>query len=161
MGGIFREDIVPATTKAAPPADMQWRAKNISMQASKLASQAGPATKLVVVTARQGADDAAEWAKPWITKIRIWMAAGAARGSVLVQERVAPEVSTMLANAARKLDPPKEKSRRWPKVLAGMSMLAAGGAAAASAAIRNKQAATLTPIPMPPPQGSDTTAQPM
>ena len=76
------------------------------------------------------------------------MAAWAATGSVSVQETVAPKVSSMLATAARRLDPPRPRSRRWPKVFAGLTLLAAGGAAAAAMALRSRQRPT--PPPMPP-----------
>ena len=133
---------------AVPAADMQWRARKIAMQASKLADQARPMTKSAAMTARQGAGAAATWAVPRVGRVRAWMAVRAVRGSVSVQETVAPRVSAMLATAARKLDPPKPRSRRFPKVLAGTAMLAAGAAAAAAMAMRGRQRAM--PPPMPP-----------
>lgn len=146
-----------ATTKkqsAMSAADMQWRAKKIAVQASKLADQAAPATKKFAVTARRGAGGAADWARPRVGRVRAWMAVRAARGSVSVQERVAPRVSSMLAGVARKLDPPKGHQRRWPKLFAGLALLAAGGAAAASMAMRSRRG-TATPMPpRTPAQGS-------
>jgi hypothetical protein len=134
---------------AMPAADMQWRARKIAMQASKLADQAGPATKKVAVTARQQAGGAANWAKPRVGRVRAWMAVRASRGSMSVQDSLAPKVSAMLATAARKLDPPKPKSRRLPKVFAGTALLAAGAAAATAMAIRNRQRAMPPPVPKP------------
>lgn len=136
---------------AVPAADMQWRARKIAMQASKLADQARPMTKSAAMTARQGAGSAATWARPRVGRVRAWMAVRAARGSVSVQETVAPRVSAMFAMAARKLDPPKPRSRRFPKVLAGTAMLAAGAAAAAAMAMRTRQRAM---PPMPPARGA-------
>jgi hypothetical protein len=78
------------------------------------------------------------------------MAVKAARGSVSVQETVAPKVAAMLAATARKLDPPKSRSRHVPKMLAGIALLAAGAAAAAAMAMRNRQPSI--PPPMPPGQ---------
>ena len=78
-----------------------------------------------------------------------------------MQETVAPKVSAIMATAARKLDPPKPKSRRLPKVLAGIALLAAGAAAAAAMAIRNKRMmSTLPPTPMPSRTPSGTAGQP-
>jgi hypothetical protein len=131
-----------------PAADMQWRARRIAAQAAKLADQAAPMTKKAAMSARQSAGGAADWAKPRVGRVRAWMAVGAARGSVSVQETLAPRLSSMLATAARKLDPPKATSRRWPKVLAGTALLAAGGAAAAAMALRSRSGAM--PLPMPP-----------
>lgn len=143
--------------QAIVPADMQRRARRIATQASKLADQARPMTKAAsanakrgAVTAKRGAGSAAVWARPHVARARSWMAVRAARGSVAVQDTVAPKVSAMMASAARKLDPPKRRSRRLPKVLAGTALLAAGAAAATAMAIRNRRAIrTLPPAPMP------------
>ncbi len=138
-----------------PVSAMQWQARKIATQAAKLADQAAPMTKKAAVTARRRAGGAADWAMPRIGRARAWMAVRAARGSVSVQETVAPRVSAMLAATARKLDPPKPQSRRWPKVLAGTAMLAAAGAAAAAMVMRSRPGTT---APLPPrPSASDNT----
>jgi hypothetical protein len=145
---------VPVTTTkqtTMPAADMQWRARKIALQASKLADQAGPMTRKAALTARQGAGSAANWARPRVGRARAWMAVRAARGSVAVQESVAPRVSSMLAAVARRLDPPKPHSRRWPKVLAGTALLAAGAAAATAMAMRNRPRSLAMPTPQRPP----------
>ncbi len=148
-----KQDIVPA--------DMQRRARRIATQASKLADQARPMTITATESAKRGAGTAAEWARPRVGQARAWMAVRTSRGSVVVQETVAPKVSAIMATAARKLDPPKPKSRRLPKVLAGMALLAAGAAAAAAMAIRNKRMmSTLPPPPMPSRTPSGTAGQP-
>jgi hypothetical protein len=164
--------------QAIVPADMQRRAKKIAMQASKLADEARPMTEKAANNARRGAESAkrgaesakrgaesakrgagtaAEWAKPGVYRSRAWLAVRAARGSVAVQETVAPRVADLMATAAKKLDPPKRRSRRLPKVLAGVALLAAGAAAAGAMAIRNKRTLMRT---MPPPMSpaSDSTA---
>lgn len=134
-----------------PAADMQWRARKLAIQASKLADQAGPVTKRAAGTARRGAGGAADWARPRVGRVRAWMAMRAARGSVSVQETVAPKISSMLAATARKLDPPKRRARRWPKFLAGTAMLAAGGAAATAIVLRNRARKLHAPLPPRPP----------
>jgi hypothetical protein len=131
-----------------PAADMQWRARKIAMQASKLADQARPMTKKAAFTARQRATGAAGWARPRVGRVRAWMAVRAARGSVTVQENVAPKLSSVLAAAARRLDPPKPQARRWPKVLAGTALLAAGAAAATALAMRKKARSAPPPMPV-------------
>ncbi len=135
-----------------PAADMQWRARKIAMQASRLADQARPMTTKAAKTARRGAGDAVGWAKPRVGRVRAWMAVRAARGSVSVQESVAPAVSSVLAAAARRLDPPRSQPRRWPKVLAGTALLAAGAAAATAMAVRNKSRARSRSMTRPMPQ---------
>jgi hypothetical protein len=150
---------VSATTtkqSAMPTADMQWRARKIAMQASRLADQATPMTKRAAMTARRSAGGAAGWAKPRVGRVRAWMAVRAARGSVSVQENVAPAISSVLAAAARRLDPPKQQTRRWPKVLAGTALLAAGAAAATAMALRSKSRARSMTRPMPPRQPAGT-----
>jgi hypothetical protein len=125
---------------------MQWRARKIAMHASKLADQARPMTRRATMTARQGATGAAGWARPRVGRVRAWMAVRAARGSISVQETVAPRVSSVLAATARRLDPPRPQARRWPKVLAGTALLAAGAAAATAMAMRSR--ANKKPPPM-------------
>jgi hypothetical protein len=136
-----------------PAADMQWRARRIAMQASKLADHTKPMTRRAAITARRRAGGAATWAKPRVGRVRAWMAVRAAHGSVSMQNKVGPKVSEMLAATARRLDPPAPTSRRWPKVLAGTALLAAGAAAAAAMAMRNR--ARATPPPMPQRQSSN------
>jgi hypothetical protein len=126
---------------AMPAADMQWRARKIALQASRLADQARPMTKKATMTAQRGAGITATWAKPRVGRVRAWMAVRAARGSISVQEHVAPRVSSVLASAARRLDPPVPQTKRWPKVLAGTALLAAGAAAATAMALRSKSKA--------------------
>jgi hypothetical protein len=145
-----------------PPADMQRRARKIAAQASKLADRAAPVTKRATKTAKRRADTAATWAKPHVGSARAWMAVRAARGSISMQETVAPRISAMLAVAARRLDPPRQQSRRWPKALAGMALLAAGAAAATATAMR-KNARMMRSMPSPPMPSetpSRTTAEP-
>jgi hypothetical protein len=63
---------------------------------------------------------------------RVWAAPRVERTGNALQERVAPKVSAMLAATARRMEPaPPVRRRRWPKIMAGILMLAAGSAAAA------------------------------
>jgi hypothetical protein len=153
---------VMSEKQAIVPADMQRRAKKIAVQASKLADEARPITEKAasnarrgVQSAKRGAGTAAEWARPRVHRSRAWLAVRATRGSVAVQETVAPRVADLMATAAKKLDPPKKRPRRLPKVLAGVALLAAGAAAAGAMAIRNKRTLMGTmPPPMSPAPGS-------
>jgi hypothetical protein len=142
-----------------PVADMQWQAQKIAKQAARLADQARPMTAKAASSARQGAGSAKVWATPKVSRIRSLMATGAAKSSVSVQQTVAPRVSAMLAATARKLDPPMQKTqaRRWPKLIAGMTLLAAAGAAAAALQMRkSRPAASMPPPPRPPKNKTDT-----
>jgi hypothetical protein len=124
---------------------MQWRARKIAVQAAKLADQAAPLTRRAARTAKAGAG--AVWAKPQVGRVRAWMAVRAAHGSVSMQENFGPRIASMLAATARRLDPPRPQSRRWPKVLAGTALLAAGAAAATAMAIRSRSRAMPPPVP--------------
>jgi hypothetical protein len=130
-------------------ADLQRRASKLAVQATKLAEQARPMTKQAAVSARRTAGDAAIWARPKVHRTRSWMAVRAARGSVAMQDRVAPRVSAMLEATARRLEPPRPRSRRWPKLLVGGALLAAGAAAAAAMAVRGRPNGRMMP-PRPP-----------
>jgi hypothetical protein len=154
---------------AMPSTEMQHQARKLAAQASKLAEQAGPATKQAAKmaqegarhgarTARQGAGQAAEWARPQVSRARVWMAARAASGSVSVQENVAPKVSSMLATAARRLDPPQTKTRRWPRIMLRTTVLAAS-AAAIAVVLRARSRSTTDPSSSEPPTGA-TVARP-
>lgn len=131
-----------------PTTDMQRSARKLAVQATKLAEQARPMTQQAAVTARRTAGDAANWARPKVGRARVWMAVRAARGSVAMQERVAPRVSAMLDATARRLDPPRPRSRRWPKLLAGSALLAAG-AAVAAVVVRGWSYGRMMPPPRP------------
>ena len=71
-----------------------------------------------------------------------------------MQESVAPRVSSILAAVARRLDPPRPQARRWPKVLAGTALLAAGAAAATAMAMRTRKRPSPTPLSRQPPRGA-------
>lgn len=135
-----------------PASALAWQARKVASQAAKLADQAAPITRKAAVTARQQAGGAADWARPRVGRLRAALAAGAARGSVSVQETVAPRVSAMLAATARRLDPPRQPSRRWPKVVAGTAVLAAAGTAAAAVIVAMRPRET-TPVPPRPATG--------
>jgi hypothetical protein len=118
------------------------------MQASKLADRARPATKSAALTARQRANSAAGWAKPRVYRARGWMAVRAARGSVSMREVVGPRAAAMLATAARKLEPPKRRSRKVPAMLAGTALLAVGAGVITAVSMRNRNA--MRSMAMPP-----------
>jgi hypothetical protein len=128
-----------------PTSDLQWQARKLAIRASKLADRAGPMTTMAAKTARTRGDQAATWARPRVGRMRAWMAVRAERGSVSVQETWAPRMSATLKATARKLDPPKARARRWPKLLAGTALLAAGAGMAAAARSRSRQSGLIMP----------------
>src|SRR5689334_16488195 len=88
-------------------------------------------------TMRQGADELAAWAGPQVRKTRSWAAPQLERTGVLVQERLAPQVSDALTRAARKLDPEPSPQHRGLRRLLALG-LAAAGAAVALLVVRRK-----------------------
>jgi hypothetical protein len=88
-------------------------------------------------TMRQGADELAAWAGPQVRKSRSWAAPQLERTGVLVQEKLAPQVSEALTRAARKLDPEPAPRRRGLRGLLAIG-LAAAGAAVAVLVVRKK-----------------------
>jgi hypothetical protein len=107
--------------------------------------QAVPMAKSVGATARQGADAIAVWAAPRVDSARAWAAPRLERTGVAVRETIAPRVSDALVDAAHRLDTSR-RARRWPKLLAGMAMLAAAISAAAALMLRRRP----EPAPEPP-----------
>jgi len=88
-------------------------------------------------TMRQGADELAAWAGPQVRKTRSWAAPQLERTGVLVQEKLAPQVSEALTKAARKLDPEPPPQHRGLRRLLALG-LAAAGAAVALMIVRRK-----------------------
>ena len=90
---------------------------------------------------------------------RVWAAPRVERTGVAVQERLAPQISSMMIATARRMQPPQARSRRrWPAVVAGVVMLGAAGAAAGllrsqRAAARMNQPDQSPPPPAPAPPG--------
>jgi hypothetical protein len=75
----------------------------------------------------------------------------------VLQERVAPKVSDMLAATARRLEPDEPiRRRRWPKVLAGIVMLGVG--AAVAAVLRGRLGSGSAPATQPDDSPRSTTA---
>ena len=86
-----------------------------------------------------GADEVAAWAGPQVRKTRSWAAPQLERTGVLVQEKLAPQVSEALTKAARKVDPAPSRRRRGLRRFLALG-LAAAGAAVAVVVIRKKTA---------------------
>lgn len=111
--------------RARAQADLaKARARQTAADIAPLAKSAGEAV-------RQGADDLAAWAGPQVRKSRAWAAPQLERTGVLVQEKLAPQVSDALTRAAHRLDPePAPRHRGLRGLLAlGLTMAAAAVAA--------------------------------
>jgi hypothetical protein len=148
--------------------DVKSRAKDGAALVQSRANQAKAGAALVQERARQAttqvaplAKSAQETAGRSLLEARSWAAPRVEATGVAVQERLAPAVSAAMVSAARRIEPPKAKRRRWPLIVAGVVVLGAGCAAAAQVlrSRRNPVAMTapdpVTSAPMPPATPAD------
>jgi hypothetical protein len=104
------------------------------------------AAKTAGLTAKQSAEDALAWAAPRVKDARAWAAPHVEQAGLAVRdkiapaisEKIAPTISSALVEAAHRLDDSAPRRRRWPRVLAGIAMLAAAGSAVAAAVLRRR-----------------------
>jgi hypothetical protein len=78
-------------------------------------------------------------AKHGVRTTRAWAAPQLERTGHLVQDRMAPRISSWLSSAAQRIEPGKPRHRRrWRKV-AGVSMVTAAASAVAGAVLSRRQ----------------------
>jgi hypothetical protein len=107
-------------------------ATNARRQARRASTQVAPLAKSARTQVTPLAKSARQAAKEGVYGARVWAAPRVERTGHVLEERVAPKVSAILAATARRVEPAQPKRRRrWPKALAGMAMLGAGMVAAA------------------------------
>jgi hypothetical protein len=110
--------------------DGAWRrARQAAARLQPAADQAMPLAKNAGTAAKRQADKTRAWAAPQVE-----------RAGRVVQDSVAPKVSSLLSAAARRLEPDKPRRSRWRKV-AGVSAAAAAAGALAAAVRRVKASA--------------------
>jgi hypothetical protein len=138
-----------AKAGAALAQSRAYQAKAGAVRAQELARQA---TTQVAPLAKSAQESAGRG----LLEARAWTAPRVEAGGVAVQERIAPAVASALVSAARSIEPPKAKRRRWPLIVAGVVVLGAGCAAAAQVMRTRRNAATMAasgtvpPSPVPP-----------
>ena len=99
-------------------------------------------------------------AKRGVTRTRAWAAPQLERGGQVLQDQVAPKVSSALSSAAQRVDPGQPKPRQWRKV-AAFSLLAVAGVVTALAGFRRHASASAPaeePAAAEEPAGGDGTA---
>jgi hypothetical protein len=123
------------------------RARDAATQAVPKAMNAVPLARNAGLTARQSAEDAIAWATPKVNDARAWAAPHVEQAGLAVRdkiapaiaEKIAPAISDAIIEAAHRLEGPAAPRRRlWPRVLAGVAMLAAAGSAVAAAVLRRR-----------------------
>jgi hypothetical protein len=112
------------------------------------AAQVVPKAKIAGLAAKSSAEDAVAWATPRVQDARdrvaprvqdarVWAAPHVEQAGVAVRDKIAPVVSAALVEAARRLDV-APKRRRWPRVLAGVVLVAAVGTAIGAIVLRRR-----------------------
>jgi hypothetical protein len=119
---------------------VQSRANQAKAGAARAQERARQATTQVAPLAKS----AQETAGRSLLGARAWAAPRVEASGVAVQERLAPVVSAAMVNAARRIEPPKAKRRRWPLIVAGVVVLGAGCAAAAQVLRSRRNAVPMT-----------------
>ncbi len=133
-------------TRKNTGAAAKQRALDTASQVPVMARSASQTAKSAGIAARQSAEDAIAWATPRVQDARSWAAPHVEQAGVAVRERIAPAISEKIAptissalvEAASRLDPSPQRRKRWPRVLAGLAMVAAVGSAVAAIALRRK-----------------------
>jgi len=101
------------------------------------AAQVVPMAKTAGLAAKSSAGEAVARAAPRVQDARAWAAPHVEQAGIAVRDKIAPTISAALVEAARRLDA-SPKRRRWPRVLAGVALLAAAGSAIAAAVLRRR-----------------------
>jgi hypothetical protein len=110
------------------------------------ASQVVPLARNAGLAARQSAEDAVAWAAPRVKDARTWVAPHVEQAGIAVRdkigpaisEKIAPTISSVLVEAAHRLDDSPPRRKRWPRLLAGFAMVAAVGSAVAAVMLRRR-----------------------
>jgi hypothetical protein len=103
------------------------RADNALAHARQLAARLKPVARSTSAAATHGVRSARALAAPQVE-----------RAGHLVQEDIAPKISSLLSAAAQRIDPAKPHRRRWRKV-AGASMVTAAASAVAGAVVSRRR----------------------
>jgi hypothetical protein len=133
-------------TRKSTGAAAKQRALDTASQVPVMARSAGQTAKTAGLAAWQSAEDAIAWAAPRVEDARSWAAPHVEQAGVAVREKIAPAISEKIApaissalvEAANRLDPSPPQRKRWPRVLAGLAMVAAAGSAVAAVVLRRK-----------------------
>ncbi len=105
-----------------------------------MAKNAVPIAKNAGLAAKQSAEGAVARAAPRVKDARVWAAPHVEQAGLAVRDKIAPAISDALVEAAHRLDDSAPRRRRWPRVLAGVAMVAAAGSAIAAAVLRRRPA---------------------
>jgi hypothetical protein len=127
------------------PDSAKQRALDAAAQMVPMAKNAGLAARTgaegAVAWAAPRVQDARAWATPHVNDARSWAAPHVEQAGIVVRDKLAPTISAALVEAARRLDV-SPRRRRWPRVLAGVALVAAAGSAIAAVVLRRRSEVT-------------------
>ncbi len=109
-------------------------ARQAAARLQPAADQALPLARKAVAAASRQADSTRSWAAPRVE-----------RAGQVVQDNIAPKVSSLLSATARRLEPAQPRRPRWPKLAGASAVIAA--ASAAAAAVRSHMKAGAATVP--------------
>ena len=109
------------------------RTRNVATSVWRRARQAAVRRRPAVGKVTPLAKNAAAAARHRVDRTRAWAAPQVGRVGQVVEESVAPKVSSLLSATARRLEPDKPRRRRWRKAVGFSAAAAAAGALAAAA----------------------------
>jgi hypothetical protein len=111
------------------------RARQLTERVKPMAAQAKPLAVSTRETAKRG-----------VLKTRAWAAPQLERTGQVLQDSVAPKVSSLMSSAAKRIEPAKPARRQWGKLVGlGASLLAAVAAAGAAAVLRGRKQSDTSP----------------
>ena len=110
----------------------------VTQRAVDTASQVVPMARSAGLAAKQSAEDAVAWAAPLVQDARTRVAPHVEQAGIAVRDKIAPTISSVLVEAAHRLDDSPPRRKRWPRLLAGFAMLAAAGSAVAAVMLRRR-----------------------
>jgi hypothetical protein len=110
-------------------------------RARQAAARLQPAADRVMPLARS----AGAAAKRQADRTRSWAAPQVERAGHVVQDSIAPKISSLLSAAARRLEPAAPPRPRWPKLVGASAVTAAASAAAAAVRSRMKAGSAAAP----------------
>jgi|GraSoi_2013_60cm_1033757.scaffolds.fasta_scaffold43566_2 hypothetical protein len=112
-----------------------WRrARQAAVRLQPAADHVMPLARNAGAAAQRQADRTRSWAAPQVE-----------RAGQVVEDSIAPRVSSLLSAAARRLEPAVPRRPRWRKLVGASAVTAAAGAAAAAVRSHRKAGAVVAP----------------
>jgi hypothetical protein len=112
------------------------------MNSNHRADGAPGRARQAAVSLKPAAQSASAMTSRGVRRTRAWAAPQIERTGHLVQDRLAPKISSLLSSAARRVEPGKPRGRRWRKVAGASAVTAAASAVAGAVFSRSRRNGT-------------------